>query len=51
MMQSSLLTQITEWIECQLASLHHGEIHLLLKIHDGRIAFIEKSKVEKEKPV
>lgn len=38
------------WINKELGSLDHGEIHVILKVRDGRLALIEKTKIVKEKP-
>ena len=42
---------LSQWIGREVLSILHGEIHVVVKVHDGRVAIIEKTKVEKEKPV
>ncbi len=44
------LEGLAQWIKQELVSLCHGEIHVILKIRDGRVALIEKTKLVKEKP-
>jgi hypothetical protein len=44
------LKDITMWIAKELIPIDHGEIHVTLKVRDGKVALIEKTKIVKEKP-
>ena len=44
------LKEITVWIAKELIPMDHGELHVTLKVRDGKVALIEKTKVLKEKP-
>jgi hypothetical protein len=50
-MKTKYLEELMLWITQELKSMKHGEIHVILKVHDSRVALIEKMKIEKEKPV
>lgn len=43
------LTELSLWMHRELESLDHGEIHVILKVRDGRLPLIEKNKIVKEK--
>ncbi len=38
------------WMLKEIKTMSYGEIHVVLKVHDGKIAYIERSKTLKEKP-
>jgi hypothetical protein len=42
--------EILYWMFRELKTLSHGEIHIILKVRDGKVALIEKTKLVKEKP-
>ena len=42
--------EILYWMVQELRTLSHGEIHIVLKVRDGKVALIEKTKIIKEKP-
>jgi hypothetical protein len=44
------LKEITVWIAKELIPMDHGEIHVTLKVRNGQVALIEKTKILKEKP-
>lgn len=44
------LKDITMWIANEQIPMDHGELHVTLKVRDGKVALIEKTKVVKEKP-
>jgi hypothetical protein len=44
------LQKLALWIQQELGSLDHGEIHITLKVRDKHLALIEKTKIVKEKP-
>lgn len=44
------LQKLALWIQTELGTLDHGEIHITLKVRDKHLALIEKSKIVKEKP-
>jgi hypothetical protein len=50
-METKYLEELMRWIARELKSINHGEIHVILKVHDNRISLIEKMKSEREKPV
>jgi hypothetical protein len=49
-MREETLFTLAHWINEELGTLDHGEIHVTLKVRDGRLALIEKTKIVKEKP-
>jgi len=49
-MKAKYLEELMLWIARELKSINHGEIHVILKVRDSRVALIEKMKIEKEKP-
>lgn len=49
-MEMEKLDEIALWIGKELVFMNHGEIHVVLKVRDGKVALIEKTKVMKEKP-
>jgi len=40
--------EITMWIAKELTSMDHGNLHAVLKIRDGQVALVEKTKTVKE---
>ncbi len=44
------LQKLALWIQKELGTLDHGEIHITLKVRDKQLALIEKTKIVKEKP-
>ena len=44
------LEELMIWIFQELETIDHGEIHVVLKVRDSRVALIEKMKIVKEKP-
>ena len=42
------LKDITMWIAKELIPMDHGELHVTLKVRDGKVALIEKTKIVKE---
>lgn len=44
------LKEITIWIAKKLIPMDHDEFHVTLKVRDGKVTLIEKTKVVKEKP-
>jgi len=50
-MKVKYLEELMLWIFQELKSIEHGEIHVILKVHDCKVALIEKMKVIKEKPL
>lgn len=49
-MGTDKLKEITMWIAKELIPMDHGELHVTLKVRDGQVALIEKTKIVKEKP-
>ena len=49
-MEMEKLDEIALWIGKELVFMSHGEIQVVLKVRDGKVALIEKTKVMKEKP-
>jgi len=49
-MDREKLSELALWIQRELGSLDHGEIHVIMKVRDGRLSLIEKTKIVKEKP-
>ena len=49
-MDMDKLDEIALWIGKELVFMSHGEIQVVLKVRDGKVALIEKTKVMKEKP-
>jgi hypothetical protein len=43
------ISEIAQWMEKQTLRDDYGEIHVVLKIDRGRVAFVERSFVEKLK--
>jgi hypothetical protein len=41
------LQKLALWIQQELGSLEHGEIHITLKIRDKHLALIENTKIVK----
>ena len=41
---------ILHWMVHELKTINLGEIHIVLKVRDGKITLIEKTKIIKEKP-
>lgn len=48
-MQFKNIEKLMNWIPHELKSIDHGEIHVVLKVLDHRVALIEKVKIVKEK--
>ena len=42
--------EILLWMMREVKTINHGEIHIVLKVRDWRVALIEKTKIIKEKP-
>ena len=49
-MQRSEVEKIMKWVLQELKMIEHGELHVILKVRDSRVALIEKVKIVKEKP-
>ena len=49
-MEIEKLKDITVWIAKELIPMNHGELHVTLKVRNGQVALIEKTKTVKEKP-
>lgn len=49
-MKTKYLEELMLWITQELELIKHGEMHVILKVHDSRVTLIEKMKIEKEKP-
>lgn len=41
---------LMHWILREITTIDHGEIHIELKVRDGQLSLIEKTKIIKEKP-
>jgi len=39
------------WLSRSVKGLNYGEIIITVKVHDGRPTIVEKTKIEREKPV
>jgi hypothetical protein len=50
MMKLEKYKDLMHWILREIAAIDHGEIHIELKVRDGQLALIEKTKIVKEKP-
>jgi hypothetical protein len=50
MMKLEKYKDLMHWILREIATIDHGEIHIELKVRDGHLALIEKTKIVKEKP-
>ena len=50
-MKIKYLEDLMHWILQELKSIDYGEIHVTLKVHDCKVALIEKVKIVKEKPL
>lgn len=50
-MKARHLEELMLWISKELKSIKHGEIHVILKVHDSRISMVEKIIIERRKPV
>ncbi len=45
-----MINEIIRWIESSLKHLKYGDLVITVKVHDGRVSMIEKSKIERTKP-
>ena len=50
-MRIKQLKEIMHWVFKELATINHGEIHIVFKVRDYQVALIEKTKIVKEKPL
>ena len=49
-MKFKKLEELMHWIYEELGSIDHGELHVVFKIRDHKVALVERVKIEKEKP-
>ena len=40
---------LIEWLSNQAKGVSYGDVQILIRIHDGRISFVEKTVAEKSK--
>jgi hypothetical protein len=50
-MTQQTLIDLMQWIVKEIKPINHGEIHIVFKIRDYKVALIEKTKIVKEKPL
>ena len=50
-MTQKTLLDLMQWIAREIKTINHGEIQIVLKVRDHRLALIEKIKTVKEQPM
>lgn len=49
-MTEKALLELMQWIAQEIRPIDHGEVQIVFKIRDHKVALIEKTTVLKEKP-
>ena len=49
-MKCKKLEELMHWIYEELMTIDHGELHVVFKVRDHKVALIERVRIEKEKP-